>query len=118
MPGGSGCGGPATDNRDAGSRRGGRGCGLMPRLPRISGREAVTVFERAGFETRRQHGSHIIMTKPGRVETLSVPDHRELQMGTLRTLIRKAGLSVESSSRGCSGADGQLLLPILDERHG
>ncbi len=67
----------------------------MPRLPRVSGREAVSVFERAGFEVRRQRGSHIVMTKPGRPETLSVPDHRELQAGTLRALIRKASLSVE-----------------------
>jgi predicted RNA binding protein YcfA (HicA-like mRNA interferase family) len=67
----------------------------MPHLPRVSGREAVSVFERAGFEVRRQRGSHVIMTKPGRVETLSIPDHRELQAGTLRALIRKAGLSVE-----------------------
>ena len=67
----------------------------MSRLPRVSGREAVSVFERAGFEIRRQRGSHIIMTKSGRVETLSVPDHRELHAGTLRALIRKAGLSVE-----------------------
>lgn len=67
----------------------------MPRLPRLSGREAVSVFQRAGFEVRRQRGSHIVMTKPGFPETLSVPDHRELQAGTLRALIRKAGLTVE-----------------------
>ena len=67
----------------------------MPRLPRLSGREAVSVFQRAGFELRRQRGSHIVMTKPGFPETLSVPDHRELQAGTLRALIRNAGLTVE-----------------------
>ena len=67
----------------------------MPRLPPVSGREAVSAFERAGFEVRRQRGSHIVMTKPGHPETLSVPDHRELQAGTLRALIRKARLSVE-----------------------
>jgi predicted RNA binding protein YcfA (HicA-like mRNA interferase family) len=49
----------------------------MPRLPRVSGREAVSVFRRAGFEVRRQRGSYIVMTKPGCPETLSVPDHRE-----------------------------------------
>ena len=67
----------------------------MPRLPPVSGREAVSAFERAGFGVRRQRGSHIIMTKTGHPETLSVPDHRELQAGTLRALIRKARLSVE-----------------------
>jgi predicted RNA binding protein YcfA (HicA-like mRNA interferase family) len=67
----------------------------MPRLPRISGRQAVSAFERAGFHVRRQRGSHIIMTRPGFPETLSIPDHRELKTGTPRALIRKAGLSVE-----------------------
>ncbi len=67
----------------------------MPRLPRVSGRQAVAAFQRTGFEVRRQRGSHIIMTKPGFPETLSVPDHRELKPGTLRALIRKAGLAVE-----------------------
>ena len=67
----------------------------MPRLPRLSGREAVSVFQRAGFEVRRQRGSHIVMTGPGFPETPSVPDHRALQAGDLRALIRKAGLTVE-----------------------
>ena len=67
----------------------------MPRLPRIAGRQAVSAFERAGFQRRRQRGSHIALTKPGHPQTLSVPDHRELGVGLLRDLIRKAGLTVE-----------------------
>ncbi len=67
----------------------------MPRLPHVSGRRAVTTFERAGFQVRRQRGSHIIMTKPDSLETLSVPDHRELKPGALRALIRQAGLTVD-----------------------
>jgi len=67
----------------------------MPRLPRLSGREAAAVFERAGFGVRRQRGSHIILTRPGHLATLSVPDHEELKVGTLRSLIRKAGLTVD-----------------------
>ena len=67
----------------------------MPGLPRISARQAVSAFQRAGFQVRRQRGSHIIMTKPGFPETLSVADHRELRTGTLRVLIRKAGLTPE-----------------------
>lgn len=67
----------------------------MPRVPRVSGREAVTAFERAGFEIRRQRGSHIILTKPGHPATLSVPEHSELKVGTLHALIRKAGLTVD-----------------------
>ena len=71
----------------------------MSRLPRVSGREAASAFERVGFVIRRGRGSHIVMTKTGHPETLSVPDHRELRTGTLRALIRKAGMTVERSER-------------------
>jgi predicted RNA binding protein YcfA (HicA-like mRNA interferase family) len=67
----------------------------MARLPQVSGRQAVVAFERAGFVVQLQRGSHIIMTKSGHPETLSVPEHREMKPGMLRALIRKAGLSVE-----------------------
>ena len=67
----------------------------MSRLPRISGREAVAAFQRAGFEIRREGGSHVVMTKTAAPVTLSIPDHRELAPGTLRALIRKAGLTVD-----------------------
>ena len=67
----------------------------MPRLPAVSGRQAAAAFQRAGFEGRRQRGSHIILVKEGLPQTLSVPDHRRLRPGTLRALIRKAGLTVE-----------------------
>ena len=67
----------------------------MPRLPRLSGRQAVSAFERAGFEVKRRRGAHTIMTKPDHPETLSIPDHRQLKPGTLRALIRKADLTVE-----------------------
>jgi predicted RNA binding protein YcfA (HicA-like mRNA interferase family) len=67
----------------------------MPKLPRISGREAVRAFQRAGWEVARQRGSHVVLTKPGSIYTLSVPLHSVLGPGLLRDLIRKAGLSVE-----------------------
>lgn len=67
----------------------------MPRLPRVSGRQAVAAFRRVGFDVERHHGSHIILTKPGHFSSLSVPDHHELRVGTLRGLIRKAGLTVD-----------------------
>jgi predicted RNA binding protein YcfA (HicA-like mRNA interferase family) len=67
----------------------------MASLPAVSGREVVAAFQKAGFVVQRQRGSHLILTKPGHPLTLSVPDHRELKPGTLRALIRKAGLTVE-----------------------
>ena len=66
----------------------------MPPLPALSGQEVVRAFEALGWQVARQRGSHIIMIKPGQVVTLSVPDHREIAKGTLRSLIRSAGLTV------------------------
>jgi len=67
----------------------------MPKLPRISGREAVRAFQQAGWEVARQRGSHIVLTRPGSIYTLSIPLHPVLGPGLLRDLIRKAGLTVE-----------------------
>jgi predicted RNA binding protein YcfA (HicA-like mRNA interferase family) len=64
-------------------------------LPVMSGREVVRIFKSLGWEAVRQTGSHIIMTKDEELVTLSVPDHREVAKGTLRSLIRNAGLTVE-----------------------
>jgi predicted RNA binding protein YcfA (HicA-like mRNA interferase family) len=47
-----------------------------------------------GWQIARQSGSHIILIKDGEITTLSVPDHREVAKGTLRSLIRAAGLTV------------------------
>jgi predicted RNA binding protein YcfA (HicA-like mRNA interferase family) len=66
----------------------------MSYLPRLSGKEAVKVFERFGWEVVRRRSSHIIMVKEGHIATLSVPDHKEVAQGTLRSLIRPAGITV------------------------
>jgi len=52
-------------------------------------------FTKLGWEVARQRGSHIILVKEGALATLSVPDHKEVARGTLRSLIRDAGLTVE-----------------------
>lgn len=67
---------------------------MAPPLPVVSGERAVRAFERAGWVADRQHGSHIILVKPGHIASLSVPQHRELAPGTLRSLLRNAGMSV------------------------
>jgi predicted RNA binding protein YcfA (HicA-like mRNA interferase family) len=66
----------------------------MPALPQLSGRETVRAFESLGWKAVRQKGSHIILIKDGQVATLSVPDHKEVAKGTLRSLIRSSGLTV------------------------
>jgi predicted RNA binding protein YcfA (HicA-like mRNA interferase family) len=67
----------------------------MQKLPLLSGREVVKVFERLGWEVARQRGSHIILVKEGHIATLSVPDHHEVAKGTLRALIARAGITIE-----------------------
>lgn len=67
----------------------------MSFLPVLSGREVAQTFGSLGWEIARQRGSDIILVKPGHPATLSVPDHREVARGTLRALIRRAGLTVE-----------------------
>lgn len=65
------------------------------KLPLLSGREVVRVFEKLGWEVARRRSSHIILVKEGHIATLSVPDHKEVAKGTLRKLIARAGVSVE-----------------------
>ncbi len=67
----------------------------MPKLPVMSGREVVSVFEKHGWEIARQRGSHIILVKTGENVTLSVPDHKEVAKGTLRSLVRAASLTIQ-----------------------
>ena len=67
----------------------------MPQLPVLSGAQTVRNFQRLGWSVARQRGGHIIMTKPGKSVTLSVPNHSTVAKGTLRTLIRSAGLTVD-----------------------
>ena len=67
----------------------------MTKLPAISAREAIRAFEKIGYVVDHQTGSHVILRQtktPHR--RLSVPEHRELAKGTLRKLVREAGLSV------------------------
>ena len=67
----------------------------MAGLPTLSGREVVRIFGKDGWQVARQRGSHVILVKEGLMTTLSVPDHREVAKGTLRSLIRSSGLSVD-----------------------
>ena len=69
------------------------------RLPAVSGAEAVRAFQRVGYQLDRQRGSHIILRHPEPPHRrLTIPAHSELAKGTLRTLIREAGLTIEEFS--------------------
>ncbi len=67
----------------------------MASLPVVSGLDTIRAFERAGWRRARQKGSHVSLVKVGVNVNLSVPLHRELDRGTLRKLIKLAGLSVD-----------------------
>jgi predicted RNA binding protein YcfA (HicA-like mRNA interferase family) len=71
----------------------------MSQLPRISGRECAAALGKLGFRLRRQEGSHMILRRDDPFAQLVVPDHKELDTGTLRAIIRQAGLSVEEFVR-------------------
>ena len=55
----------------------------------------MKAFQKAGWQKFGQVGSHVVMTKPGVRVNLSISQHRELSVGTLRALIRNSGLTVE-----------------------
>jgi predicted RNA binding protein YcfA (HicA-like mRNA interferase family) len=67
----------------------------MAPVPVLHPSEVIKTFKKLGWQVARQRGSHIIMTKPGHIATLSIPDHPEVTRGTLRSLISKAGMTVE-----------------------
>lgn len=69
----------------------------MAHLPQISGRETVQALSRSGFVAHHQKGSHVTMKEiayPHR--RVVVPMHDPIRRGTLRAIIRDAGLSVEA----------------------
>ncbi len=66
----------------------------MPRLPVLSGRKLVRILGKAGFKPARKSGSHVILVKtdPSGKHAVVVPDHKEIDKGTLIEIIRQAGL--------------------------
>ena len=71
----------------------------MTALPRISGRDCVRAPAKHGFYFKRQHASHIILRRDAPFAQVVVPDHGELDRGTLRAIIRQGGLTVDEFNR-------------------
>ena len=67
----------------------------MSGLPRISGRECVKALSKTDFYLKRQEGSHMVLRRDNPFGQVVVPDHKELDRGTLRAIIRQSGLSVD-----------------------
>lgn len=69
----------------------------MQKLPRLSGKEVIKALSKAGFSIARQKGSYIILTKQTESgkKAVVVPNHKEVDKGTLLEIIRQAGLTKE-----------------------
>jgi predicted RNA binding protein YcfA (HicA-like mRNA interferase family) len=67
----------------------------MTRLPVVSSRICVRILQKSGFYIKRRTGNHMILRGDKPFAQVVVPDHRELDRGTLRAIIRQAGLNVE-----------------------
>ncbi len=65
----------------------------MPKLPCISGKVAVKALERLGFSFARQRGSHVVLRRGS--AGCVVPMHDEISQGTLRGILKQAGVSEE-----------------------
>ena len=71
----------------------------MPRFKRLSGSEVIKILEKFGFQVHSQRGSHIKMrrvTETGK-ETLTIPNHKQLDTGTCRAILRQASQYISLS---------------------
>ena len=67
----------------------------MSKLPLISGKDCIAALEKVGFYIKRRESSHVILRRDNPFAQVVVPDHKEIDRGTLRAIIRQAGLSVD-----------------------
>ena len=67
----------------------------MSKLPVISGADCVKALGKVGFVVYRQRGSHVTVVREDPPAQTTIPNHKELDRGTLRAIIRQAGLTVD-----------------------
>ena len=67
----------------------------MSKLPVVSRAECIKALGRIGFEVHRQRGSHIVLVRKSPPAQTTIPNHKELDRGTLRAIIRQTGLTIE-----------------------
>lgn len=67
----------------------------MSKLPQVSGAELVRALQKCGFNVWRQHGSHIILRRDDPFAQTVVPNHRQIDRGTLRAILRQAEITAE-----------------------
>ena len=71
----------------------------MPELPRISGDKTIKAFIKLGFYQARQKGTHVVMRKDNK--GCVIPRHKSLAVGTLRSALRQADITVEEFIDAC-----------------
>jgi predicted RNA binding protein YcfA (HicA-like mRNA interferase family) len=71
----------------------------MTKLPQASGADVVRALGKVGFTIRRQHGSHIILRRNDPFSQTVVPNHRHIDRGTLRAILRQADISVDEFTK-------------------
>lgn len=67
----------------------------MSKLSQISGKDCIKALGKAGFFIKRQKGSHIILCRDEPFAEVVVPNHKTLDKGTLRAIIRQVELEVD-----------------------
>jgi len=70
----------------------------MSKLPVVSGKEVINALVRLGYYVRGRESSHVHLRHSSK-KPLTIPDHKEIARGTLRTIIREAGFTVEEFSK-------------------
>jgi predicted RNA binding protein YcfA (HicA-like mRNA interferase family) len=67
----------------------------MTSLPQVSGRQCLAALRKKGFQFKRQNGSHMILRRDEPFAQVVVPDHKAIDRGTLRSILRQAGITTE-----------------------
>jgi predicted RNA binding protein YcfA (HicA-like mRNA interferase family) len=68
----------------------------MTKLPTdLSGKELVKILCKIGFAFQRQKGSHMVLRRESPSARVVVPNHRNLRVGTLKTILNEAGITIE-----------------------
>jgi predicted RNA binding protein YcfA (HicA-like mRNA interferase family) len=67
----------------------------MSKLPQISGKECIKALSKAGFSMKRHKGSHIILCRDDPFAEVVIPNHKTIDKGTLRAIIRQVELEVD-----------------------
>ncbi len=67
----------------------------MSKLPQVSGSDLVRALQKLSFTVRRQHGSHIIMRRDDPFAQTVIPNHKQIDRGTLRAILRQTEITVE-----------------------